>query len=155
MNIIIDKVRDNLTIIDKDNLTHAKGNEIININIAKDGANNSFEQIIKAISGLANLTDNEYNVYKYFINLAVAKDFDMVDSTIIEMTKDIRDDIVKKLMISYPTVYRAIIALITKGVLKYLYDSECNIVVGKYRFNDGFNLAKYYNKDIKFITITL
>lgn len=155
MNLIIDKVRDNLTIIDKDNLTHAKGDEIININIAKDNTTNCFEQIIKAISGLANLTDNEYNVYKYFINLAVAKDFNMIDSTIIEMTKDIREDIVKKLMISYPTVYRAIIALITKGVLKYLYDSKCNIVVGKYRFNDGFNLAKYYNKDIKFITITL
>lgn len=155
MDFNIDDIRDNLTIIDKDNLIHAKGDEIININIVKSRTNNSFDLIIKAIAGLANLTDNESSVYKYIIDYIVTSDFNMIDGSIIDMTKTVREDIAKKLMISYSTVYRGIIGLVNKKILSNVYDTNYKIINGRYKINDNFNLAKFYSKDIKFITITL
>lgn len=152
MDIIIDKVRPNITIIDKDENTFAKGSNICNININND--NDSFNNLINVICAINGFNDIESVLYKYTINDIIANNYKMKTDTRIVFDKHIINELAKAFGVSDRTISRGITSLCTKEVLMYCFDDNCNIINTKYDLSPKYDITPYYN-DIEYITIKL
>lgn len=142
----INENSNNLTIIDKNNIIHSTKEDNINLNyncLPSDYSKNN--RIIDVFAKLNNLSYIETELYRYFITVYINNNYTDNLYRIYLFKEDI-ENIANNLNTSVSTIKRRLSDLIVKGIIKPHKDN-CYTICPKY------DISKYINNDIQFITI--
>lgn len=152
MNLIIDKIRDNLTIIDKDNNTFSKGDKIININIDNRFVNiSNFKKVVNIVCLISEFTVIESTLFKYLINQLIADDFNYYNTCKFNLNSANINNIAIQTGLSTSSIRRAINGLTIKSVLIQNSDNP-----NYYYLHNNYDITRFFSDEpIEFITIKL
>ena len=139
MKITIKDIRSGSVYVDKDNLSHFKGDEIVNLHINTD--DKDMKSIyINVIGYLNNFTSNELIVYKYIINNIV--------KGVVRINTSAIHRIAKTNYISNSSISRAINSLRDKDIIAPSI-KDGNIILTEYVINEDYDISKYDFEDDK------